>query len=98
MTGEQFLHRFLQHVLPKGLQRVRHYGWLSATAKERFECIRALLDGQAPQPLPGPAAQNRQRQRREDANRAVNGRSEAGRLQKEKTRNGWKKTPGSFNP
>jgi len=54
LSAEQFLHRFLQHVLPRGLQRVRHFGWLSAAAKERFARIRALLDWQPPPPLPAP--------------------------------------------
>lgn len=27
LSGEEFLRRFLQHVLPKGFQRVRHFGW-----------------------------------------------------------------------
>jgi len=44
LTAEKFLHRFLQHVLPKGFQRVRHFGWLSPAAKERFARVRALLD------------------------------------------------------
>lgn len=52
LTAEKFLHRFLQHVLPRGLQRVRHFGWLSAAAKARFERVRALLDGQPPAPVP----------------------------------------------
>ena len=55
LSGEKFLHRFLQHVLPRGLQRVRHFGWLSAAAKGRFDRIRALLDGPPPKPLPTPA-------------------------------------------
>jgi hypothetical protein len=29
----EFIRRFLQHVLPKGFQKVRHYGFLSATSK-----------------------------------------------------------------
>jgi hypothetical protein len=60
LPAEKFLHRFLQHVLPKGLQRVRHFGWLSPAAKERFERVRALLDSPAPAPVaptPGPAPQ-----------------------------------------
>ena len=52
LTGEEFLHRFLQHVLPKGLQRVRHFGWLSPAAWQRFERIGALLDWQPPKPVP----------------------------------------------
>jgi len=47
---ERFLHRFLQHVLPKGFQRVRHYGWLSPAAKTRWERIAALLDWQPADP------------------------------------------------
>jgi hypothetical protein len=48
LSPEAFLHRFLQHVLPKGFQRVRHFGWLSPAAKARFERIAALLDWRAP--------------------------------------------------
>jgi hypothetical protein len=56
LSAERFLHRFLQHVLPKGLQRVRTFGWLSPAAKVRFERIRALLDHPAPPPAPAPPA------------------------------------------
>ena len=48
LPAESFLHRFLQHVLPRGFQRVRYFGWLSPAAKARFERIAALLDWQAP--------------------------------------------------
>jgi hypothetical protein len=51
LPAEQFLHRFLQHVLPRGLQRVRYFGWLSPAAKSRFERIGALLDHQTPSTL-----------------------------------------------
>jgi hypothetical protein len=54
LTVEQFLHRFLLHILPKGLQRVRYFGWLAPAAKKRFERIRALLDHPIP-PLAVPA-------------------------------------------
>jgi hypothetical protein len=43
----EFIRRFLQHVLPKGFQRVRHYGWLSPASKARWERILALLDWKA---------------------------------------------------
>jgi hypothetical protein len=52
LSAEKFLHRFLQHVLPRGLQRVRYFGWLSPAARQRFERVRALLDTPAPRPLP----------------------------------------------
>ncbi|WP_371259010.1 transposase [Ectothiorhodospira sp. BSL-9] len=29
LTGQEFVRRFLQHILPKGLMRVRHYGFLA---------------------------------------------------------------------
>ena len=44
LRAEEFLRRFLQHVLPPGFQRVRHYGWLSPAAKARWARIHALLD------------------------------------------------------
>lgn len=46
-TGE-FLRRCLQHVLPKGFQRVRYYGWLGPAAQVRWQRILALLDWQPP--------------------------------------------------
>ena len=52
LGAESFLHRFLQHVLPRGFPRVRYFGWLSAAAKSKFERIQALLDWRAPLPQP----------------------------------------------
>jgi hypothetical protein len=43
LASEEFLRRFLQHVLPKGFQRVRHYGWLGPAAKQTFARISVLL-------------------------------------------------------
>jgi len=59
VTGEEFVRRVMQHVLPKGFQRVRHYGWLGAAAAAKRERIAALLDWRAPAlarpaPLPPP--------------------------------------------
>lgn len=54
LAAEPFLHRFLQHVLPQGLQRVRHFGFLSAAAKARWQRACTLLDWQAPPPNPPP--------------------------------------------
>lgn len=56
LSGSEFVRRVLQHVLPKGFQRVRHYGWLGAAASARRERIAALLDWRAPALLPAPAA------------------------------------------
>ena len=51
VAAQEFIRRFLQHVLPRGLQRVRYYGWLSAAATARWERILALLDWKPPPPL-----------------------------------------------
>ena len=50
VSAEEFLRRFLQHVLPAGFQRVRYYGWLSAAARSKWERIEALLDWKRPEP------------------------------------------------
>ncbi len=44
LSPEAFLHRFLQHVLPRGFQRVRYFGFLSAAAKAKWQRVLALLD------------------------------------------------------
>jgi hypothetical protein len=55
VSAQEFLRRFLQHVLPKGFQRVRYYGWLSAAATTRWQRILALLDWKPPTSKTTPA-------------------------------------------
>ncbi len=45
MTPEatEFLRRFLQHVLPSGLPKVRHYGFLSPASGVGLELVRWLI-------------------------------------------------------
>ena len=44
IDGVQFIGRFLQHVLPSGFKRIRHYGVLAPAAKtERLAAARAAL-------------------------------------------------------
>lgn len=44
MPGTQFIARFLQHVLPQGFKRIRHYGLLAPAAKTaRLQMARQLL-------------------------------------------------------
>ena len=44
MNGQQFIARFLQHVLPPGFKRIRHYGLLAPASKaERLALARQLL-------------------------------------------------------
>ncbi|HEU6455933.1 MAG TPA: IS91 family transposase [Roseateles sp.] len=48
LTADEFIRRFLLHVLPKGFHRIRHYGLLAgATGKAHLERARELL-GVAP--------------------------------------------------
>jgi hypothetical protein len=39
----EFLRRFLQHVLPRGFPKVRHYGFLSPNSRESIETVRWLV-------------------------------------------------------
>lgn len=39
----EFLRRFLQHVLPRGFQKVRHCGFLSRHAKTGLDAVRAAI-------------------------------------------------------
>jgi hypothetical protein len=57
LSHEEFLRRFLQHVLPRGFPRIRYFGWL-ANRKRRalLPVCRALLH--APPPLPSNAAES----------------------------------------
>jgi hypothetical protein len=52
LAPAEFLRRFLQHVVPRGFQRVRSYGWLAPAAKARWQRIEALLDWHRPAPPP----------------------------------------------
>lgn len=53
VTHEEFLRRFLQHVLPKGFPRIRYFGFLANRRREQslMQC-RALL----PQAPPAPSS------------------------------------------
>jgi hypothetical protein len=39
----EFIRRFLQHVLPGGFQKVRHYGFLSPNGSDSIEAVRRLV-------------------------------------------------------
>jgi hypothetical protein len=44
LKGAEFIRRFLLHVLPEGLMRIRHYGFLSnRSRKQKMELIKACL-------------------------------------------------------
>ena len=43
LEAMEFLRRFLQHVLPPGFPKVRHYGFLSPAAAVSLELVRWLI-------------------------------------------------------
>lgn len=51
LQGSEFIARLLQHVLPAGFKRIRHYGLLAPAAKtQRLATARQLLAMPAPNP------------------------------------------------
>ena len=43
LDAMEFLRRFLQHVLPSGFPKVRHYGFLSPSSGTAIEAVRWLI-------------------------------------------------------
>jgi hypothetical protein len=39
----EFLRRFLQHVLPSGFQKIRHFGFLSPNSRTSIEAVRWVI-------------------------------------------------------
>ncbi len=57
LAAEEFIRRFLLHVLPKGFVRIRHYGWMANRyRRQRAALCRALLGQEAAQPATIPAS------------------------------------------
>jgi len=61
VEGVQFVRGFLQHALPKGFRKVRHYGWMASNSRTTLDRIKWLVwlflgwtywlgSGVAPQP------------------------------------------------
>jgi hypothetical protein len=62
LAAEEFIRRFLLHVLPRGFVRIRHYGWMANCGRrQRAELCRTLLGAE---PLPPEAATSDPAQRR----------------------------------
>jgi hypothetical protein len=62
LAAEEFIRRFLLHVLPKGFVRIRHYGWMANRGRrERAALCRALL---GTEPVPSAAVTSSAAQRR----------------------------------
>jgi Putative transposase/Transposase zinc-binding domain len=54
LSASEFIRRFLQHLVPPGFCRIRHFGFLASRVKQqRLERCRVLL-GQPPKPVPQP--------------------------------------------
>ena len=52
LAPEEFMRRFLLHVLPSGFHRIRHYGLLAnAGRRANLARVRALLDVPPPEPV-----------------------------------------------
>lgn len=47
----EFIRRFLQHVLPSGFMKVRHFGFMSATCSVNTDTIRQMILKQTRSPL-----------------------------------------------
>ena len=48
LPAEEFIQRFLQHVLPRGCAKVRSYGICSSSCRRQLEQARALLPATPP--------------------------------------------------
>tara|TARA_Y100000294_G_scaffold176298_1_gene198288 strand:+ start:984 stop:2129 length:1146 start_codon:yes stop_codon:yes gene_type:complete len=62
ITGEEFMRRFLQHVLPKGFHKIRYYGLWHPCKRESARRVRLLFQlentGPSEDPQSGPEAQD----------------------------------------
>ena len=57
LAPQEFIRRFLLHVLPPGFVKIRHYGlWASGRAATRLEMARRLFPSPPPPPVSSPAA------------------------------------------
>jgi len=53
LVAEEFIRRFLLHVLPKGLVRIRYYGWMANRCRrEKVAQCRALLAAEPQEQIP----------------------------------------------
>ena len=52
LSPDEFMRRFLLHVLPSGFHRIRHYGLLANAGRPRhLACVRDLLNAPQPEPV-----------------------------------------------
>jgi uncharacterized OB-fold protein len=48
----EFIHRFLQHVLPSGFMKVRHYGFMNPSSRVSHETVLNLIEQRTGESLP----------------------------------------------
>ena len=48
LSSEEFIHRYLQHVLPKGFVKVRYYGFFALVCRIRLAALRPQLQNAFP--------------------------------------------------
>lgn len=58
LDAMSFIQRFLQHVLPKGVQKVRSCGVLHPSATTRFNAIKQQVEQNAPETFDTPASED----------------------------------------
>lgn len=52
LKGEEFVRRFLLHVLPRGFVKIRHYGLLSAKSEAKRQAVRTVLNAPGIESMP----------------------------------------------
>jgi Putative transposase/Transposase zinc-binding domain len=54
LSVEKFMHRFLQHILPRGFVKVRYYGFFGASVRPRLLTLQQQLEKSNPRPQSDP--------------------------------------------
>lgn len=68
LHAQEFIRRFLQHILPRGFVKVRYYGFLCSGLRQRLAALRQQLDALSPDPSPAQGTDVRDYQADDDQN------------------------------
>jgi hypothetical protein len=52
LSADEFIHRFLQHVLPRGFVKIRYFGFFGSSQRLLLSALRILLETDSRSPLP----------------------------------------------